>query len=140
METVNSTVRSPRGAGYSELDLKGASAFSPARIIGALGFGPVSLETGMPPPHAPVTPQTHLSCAREVLDRKRRLAEKSQDKGDRMGRKRKIHAEGVEIRKSADRPTKRQCDEKTRNVGLLSDINMELELVRAFMGKVTAMF
>jgi hypothetical protein len=49
-----------------------------------------------------------------------------------MGRKRKIHAEGVEIRKSADRPTKRQCDEKTRNAGLLSDIDMEL--VRNFLG------
>jgi hypothetical protein len=132
LETVNSTARSPTGAGSSELDSKGSFAFPPARTIGALGFGPVSLDTDISPPRAPVTPQTHLSCAREVLDRKRRLAEKSQDRGDRMGRKRKIHAEGVEIRKSADRPTKRQCDEKTRNAGLLSDVDMEL--VRNFLG------
>jgi len=138
LETVNSTARGPTGAGYSELDSKGTFAFSPARIIGALGFGSVSLETAISPPRAPVTPQTHLSCAREVLDRKRRLAEKSQDKGDRMGRKRKIHAEGVEIRKSADRPTKRQCDEKTRNVGLLADIDMEL--VRGFLRRRLSMF
>jgi hypothetical protein len=138
LETVNSTARSPTGARYSEFDLKGTFAFPGARIIGALGFGPVSLDTDISPPRAPVTPQTYLFCAREVLDRKRRLEEKSQDKGDRMGRKRKIHADGVEIRKSADRPTKRQCDEKTRNVGLLSDI--EMELVRNLLGKVAVTF
>jgi len=96
-------------------------------VTQALLFDPSFSKTGIsPPPPPPVTAQAHLECAREVLDRKRKLAEKTQNKANRMNRKRKIHDEGAEIRKCVDRPAKRQCDEKTRNVGLFAEIDMEV--------------
>lgn len=76
--------------------------------------------------------QVHLSCAREVLDKRRKLSERSQDIFYRMQKKRKIHHEEVEIRKTIDRPTKRQCDERTRYLSELDGepITCEIDVWR----------
>jgi len=80
-------------------------------------------------PQSPLLPepQTYLTAAREVLNRKKKLAE-SQEEDFRMCRKRKINDEGVEIRKTIDRPTKRQCDEKTRDLGLFSELEIPVRV------------